>query len=129
LSLGAPLLFLAWQAQYEETSKAVTRWQPLVKANREAAQISFSAEAGADTRPTLTIGALTDKFKPTTDLEKEMAGVFKSLRQEDPGVGKDGLVDAEGLTKEELEKKQGEVAKLRALMSYHEKVKARHATH
>ncbi len=93
-----------------------------MQANRKAAHVSFSAEAGQDTRPALTIGALTDKFQPTTDLEKEMDTLFHALKQQDVGVAADGMVEDEGLTKEEFDKRQGEMAKIRALMSYHEKV-------
>ena len=84
--------------------------------------MSFSAEAGQDTRPTLTIGALTDKFQPTTEMEREMDVLFSALRRQDAGVASDGLAEDEGLTKEEYDKRQGEMAKLRALMSYHDKV-------
>lgn len=55
---------------YEKSKDEVTKWQPLVKKNREAPSLVFNE---VEKRVTSTIGALADKFKPATNMEKEIA--------------------------------------------------------
>ncbi len=113
------------QAAYEHTKTTVTRWQPLVKANREAPHLSFSAEASENTRHIITTNMMMDAFKPSTPLELEMAATFRQLSQA-PATS-DGLPEDATVSFDEFCKRQSEMAKLKALMSYHDKVNRRAA--
>jgi U3 small nucleolar RNA-associated protein 14 len=108
------------QAHYEQTTTSITRWQPLVKANREAPHLSFSAEAADNTRHIVTTSLMLDTFKPSTPLELEMASTFNRLSQSTHTA--DGLPEDATVSFDEFCKRQGEMAKLKALMSYHDKV-------
>ena len=61
------------QVQYQLTSKDVGKWQALVAANRRAPHLAFDHEQPHG--PKLSTAALADKFKPATDLEKDVAKV------------------------------------------------------
>lgn len=50
--------------RYEETRKDVSKWQAIVKANREAPTLKFAA-GNEDVPRTSTTAALTAKFAPT----------------------------------------------------------------
>lgn len=92
-----------------------------MKANREAPHVSFSAEAAAGTRGTVTVDTLVDTFKPQTALEVEMAATFQQLRR-DTGDAQ-GFPEDASVSFEEFCKRQNEMAKLKALLSYHDKVR------
>ncbi len=49
----------------------MTKWQPIVKANREAPTLRFTADTPAVPRPS-TIAALTAAHRPETDMEAEV---------------------------------------------------------
>lgn len=70
------------QAGYEHTKSDVAKWQPLVKANREAPTIVFSADKKGTVAQCSTAG-MTAKFVPTTDLEKEISELLKESGVED----------------------------------------------
>ena len=59
---------------YEKSKDEVTKWQPLVKRNREAPSLAFNIR---EPTATTTVAALADKHKPTTDLEKEVASILE----------------------------------------------------
>lgn len=62
---------------YEETTKDVSKWQSIVKANREAATLKF-ATGCEDVQRTSTTAALTAKFAPARDFEREIAGMLEA---------------------------------------------------
>jgi U3 small nucleolar RNA-associated protein 14 len=70
------------QAGYEHTKQDIARWQPLVKANREAPTIVFSDDNKGTVQQLSTAG-MTAKFVPTTDLEKEISELLKESGVED----------------------------------------------
>lgn len=63
--------------RYEVTQKDVTKWQTIVKANREAPTLKF-ASGNEDVPRTSTISALTAKFAPSQDYEKEIAAMLEA---------------------------------------------------
>ena len=110
------------QAHYDNTKEVVSRWTPQVKANREAPHISFSAEASENTRHVITVSSLMHSFQPSTPLEVEMAAAFNKVSQ--ATQGKEGFPEEDAVSFEEFCKRQNEMAKLKALMSYHDLVRA-----
>ncbi len=63
--------------RYEVTKKDVSKWQAIVKANREAPTVKF-ASGNEDVPRTSTIGALTAKFEPACDFEREIAAILEA---------------------------------------------------
>ncbi len=63
--------------RYEVTQKDVTKWQSIVKANREAPTLKF-ASGNEDVPRTSTTSALTAKFAPSQDYEKEIAAMLEA---------------------------------------------------
>lgn len=59
-------------AAYEQSKKDITKWEPLVKRNREAPTLYFDEDKDLGYS---TIGAIASEFKPRTDFEKKMASL------------------------------------------------------
>lgn len=55
---------------YDHTKKDMTKWEPLVKRNREAPTIYFEEDVDIGYS---TVGAIASEFRPRTDFEKKMA--------------------------------------------------------
>jgi U3 small nucleolar RNA-associated protein 14 len=110
---------------YEHSTKDVSGWIDVVQQNRQAETLDFRPKERPDV---LTKNQLVDKFEPTTDFEKELAAALKSAGQHDEAaiqrmeeeILKAEDLDAAELTLEEYEKRRGQLAKMRALMFYHE---------
>jgi U3 small nucleolar RNA-associated protein 14 len=108
----------------EQSENVVSEWLEAVQENRQAETLDF--------RPKARLGdvsrdALTDTFVPTTDFEKQLQAALEeagqhdeeALMQAEEKALQDDL-DANGLSMEEYKKRQGQLAKMRALMFYHE---------
>ncbi|RUP47697.1 Utp14 protein-domain-containing protein [Jimgerdemannia flammicorona] len=110
------------QAAYQETKKEVAKWQPIVKANREADHLAFPMN---DARPTqITSAGLANKFEATTDLEKQIRTTL-----EDAGMKEKNLKDFEELAMnklsiEEVEARRKQLRMMRELM-FREEIKAK----
>lgn len=63
--------------RYEETTKDVAKWQSIVKANREAPTLKF-ATGREDVPRTTTTAALTAKFAPSGDFERQIAEMLQA---------------------------------------------------
>ena len=77
--------------RYEETKRDVTKWTPIVRANREAPTLVFTAPRN-DVPRTTTTAALTSKFQPSSGgMEAEVAAMLTAA-----GISSDkGVEDAE----------------------------------
>lgn len=117
------------QLQYQEQSEEVSLWTKAVKQNREAETLDFRPKD----RIRITKDELVGKFEPSTDFEKEMAAALeeagaaeeKDIKESEGHdlFGEDENDDDLGrnqLSAEELKKRHGELAKMRALMFYDE---------
>eukprot|EP00730_Choanoeca_flexa_P009100 TRINITY_DN12584_c1_g1_i1.p1 TRINITY_DN12584_c1_g1~~TRINITY_DN12584_c1_g1_i1.p1 ORF type:complete len:968 (+),score=307.01 TRINITY_DN12584_c1_g1_i1:1665-4568(+) len=125
LSLGKPLDRgvrdeIQRDVVYAEAAREVSKWMPIVTANRKADHLTF----GEDTGPKHSSStALTVKFKAETQLEKEVATVLGSSATVEKADK--GLTDAEQLAlrsvdPQEAKQRRQQLAKLRALESYYE---------
>lgn len=88
----------------------------------QADHISFSKEAAAGTKHSVTTGFLTSKFKPSNDFEGEIANILKGA-----GINAAGLetqetseLEKNEYTEEELLARQKQLQKLKTLMHYKE---------
>ncbi|KAL0326380.1 UNVERIFIED_CONTAM: U3 small nucleolar RNA-associated protein 14A [Sesamum radiatum] len=60
------------KAAYEHSKKDITKWEPLVKRNREAPTLYFDEDVDLGVS---TIGAIASEFEPRTDFEKKIASL------------------------------------------------------
>lgn len=113
------------QVQYADQSKEISLWLDAVQENRKAETLDFVRRERVDV---LTKDRLVDKFVPTTDFEKELQDALKAAGQEDEQAilkreeelaGGDDL-GSKQLSLEEYQRRRGELAKMRALLFYHE---------
>lgn len=108
-------------AAYDATKEDITRWQPLVKANRELATLSFPSRRDNIPRKTSVQAVLSD-FRPESELEMEVdallaaAGVAGSTRQ----VEKVEALAMNTLDVEQVKERQARLSKMRALLFYHD---------
>lgn len=59
---------------YEQSKKKITKWEPLVKRNREAPTIFFDGDTDLGFS---TVGAIASEFMPRTEFEKKIASVVQ----------------------------------------------------
>lgn len=59
---------------YEHSKKDLTKWEPLVKRNREAPTIYFDEDVNLGNS---TLGTSSSGFEPRTDFEKKMASLYQ----------------------------------------------------
>lgn len=60
---------------YEQSKKDITKWEPLVKRNREAPTIFFDDKTDLNFS---TVGAIASEFEPRTEFEKQMAALVNN---------------------------------------------------
>jgi len=109
---------------YGNTKEDITGWVEVVQQNRQAETLDFRPKERVDI---LTKNKLIDKFEPTTKFEKELAEALELAGQQDEETlqkrESSELVDeleSNELTLEEYQQRRGQLAKMRALMFYHE---------
>ena len=68
--------------RYDETKKDVSKWQPIIQANREAPTLVFTGPSN-DVGQTNTTAALTAKFQPKSTMEAEVAQLLKAAGIQD----------------------------------------------
>jgi U3 small nucleolar RNA-associated protein 14 len=110
---------------YEHSTDDVTGWLEAVQQNRQAETLDFRPKERPDV---LTKNQLVDKFEPTTEFEKELAAALHEAGQQDEEAMQrmeEELLRADDLgsnelTLEEYQKRRSQLAKMRALMFYHE---------
>jgi len=108
------------RAAYEETSKDVTKYQAHVKENREKRTLEFKP-ARDDMQRKDTLGALVADFTPKTEIEIEIA---KALKESGHATAKEiahgEMLAMNHLDVEDIKARQAKLAKMRAVLFYHE---------
>ncbi|KAJ7138400.1 hypothetical protein O6H91_Y555400 [Diphasiastrum complanatum] len=106
------------KAGYEKTKEEISNWQPIIKKNREAATLVFNQRTNFSTPST---AALAASFKPTTDFEKEIAGLLQESRLHNvKEIEAAESLALNKLTVEEVRERQERLAKMRSLLFQHE---------
>ncbi|XP_027098908.1 uncharacterized protein [Coffea arabica] len=123
LSLNAPLPRsdqerLERKAAYELSKKDITKWEPLVKRNREAPTIYFDEETDVGFS---TVGSIASEFKPRSVFEKKIASLVND-NDIIEAHRKDGarLLELNKITVEDVRDQQNRLAKMRSLLFRHE---------
>ncbi|KAK9103808.1 hypothetical protein Sjap_021062 [Stephania japonica] len=108
---------------YEQSKKDVTKWEPLVKRNREAPTVFFNEDTNLGFS---TVGAITSEFEPRTDFEKKMASLVHDSKVVEAHK-EDGakLLELNKISLEDVKDRQNRLAKMRSLLFRHE-MKAKH---
>ena len=104
---------------YEEASKEVARFQPVVKANREKRTLKFEP-ARKEMHRKETIGALVADFTPRTELEKEIARVLQESGRANAKDERGEMLPMHEAPPEDAQARQAKLAKMRAVLFYHE---------
>ncbi|KAA8539257.1 hypothetical protein F0562_025949 [Nyssa sinensis] len=103
---------------YEQSKKDITKWEPLVKRNREASTLYFdeSIDLGFS-----TVGAIASEFEPRTDFEKKIASLVYDNEVVEAHQ-KDGarLLELNKISVEDVKDRQNRLAKMRSLLFSHE---------
>jgi U3 small nucleolar RNA-associated protein 14 len=106
------------QAAKEETNKSVAKWIPLVKANREADVLQLPV---AESNPhTVTSKAIAATFQPFNEMEMEINQVLEESGLTDKKIRELEELELNKLSKEELEERRIDLARMRSLMFYKE---------
>ncbi|KAJ9696533.1 hypothetical protein PVL29_008650 [Vitis rotundifolia] len=94
---------------YEQSKKDITKWEPLVKKNREAPTVYFDEDVDLGFS---TVGAIASEFEPRTDFEKKIASL----------VHDDKVLEAHRkmISVEDVEERHNRIAKMRSLLFHHE---------
>ncbi|XP_031554380.1 U3 small nucleolar RNA-associated protein 14 homolog A-like [Actinia tenebrosa] len=107
---------------FEETSKEVGKWQPIVKKNREAEHLSFPLNPYKP--PEITTKSLSVTFKPRTPLEQEIAAVLNGsshlMERKNNELTEEEEQALLAMDLEEAKERRSELQRLRALQSYYE---------
>ncbi|KAL9415242.1 hypothetical protein AB3S75_043513 [Citrus x aurantiifolia] len=103
---------------YEQSKKDITKWEPLVKMNREAPSIYFDEDTNLGFS---TIGAIAAGFEPRTEFEKKMASLVNDDKVKEAHK-QDGskLLELNKISVEDYLEERNHVAKMRSLLFRHE---------
>lgn len=108
-------------AAYEESSNKISKWDDVVKRNRESDHLSFPLKH--ENMQIHTVDEYVQKFKPKTPLEEQVYALLKGSKfKENPETG---LSQAEeevlrSVSLDEAKRRRAELQRHRALLSYHE---------
>lgn len=110
-------------ATYEQSKKDITKWEPLVKSNREAPTIYFGDNTDLGFS---TVGAIASEFRPRTDFEKKIASLVHDEKVLEAHRN-DGarLLELNKESVDNVKDRQNRLAKMRSLLFKHE-MKAKH---
>ncbi|KAL2538946.1 U3 ribonucleoprotein (Utp) family protein [Forsythia ovata] len=106
------------KAAYEQSKKDITKWEPLVKRNREAPTLYFDEDVDMGFS---TVGAIASEFEPRTDFEKKIASLVNDNEVVDAHK-KDGarLLELNKISIEDVKDRQDRLARMRSLLFRHE---------
>jgi len=107
------------RVSYAEKAQDVEKWSGSIGANRSAETLDLRDKSRS---VKLSSAAMVSKFTPTTDMEKEITRLLEGSGAKDDravAAAEERELETEcGLTAEQVRAKQGELAKMRALLFY-----------
>ncbi|TPX39657.1 hypothetical protein SeMB42_g06290 [Synchytrium endobioticum] len=107
------------QAAYSEAKKEVSKWQSFVKANQQADSLSFPMNETAP--PVLTNNLLSASFEPgKNDLERDVQEILEASGLSERKLQEHEELQMGTVSTEEMIKRREELAKMRALLFFHE---------
>eukprot|EP00505_MAST-04D_sp_SCG-Rhode-Island_P004092 Stramenopile-MAST_4_protein_4092 len=109
------------KAGYVKSKETATQWIPLVKEHREKEQLTF--KHGGDSKPEgLTNASLSDKFSASNEMESEIQALLDTsgMDERDLREKEDMELEMNNVTKEEIEERRAQMAKMRSMLFYQE---------
>jgi len=103
---------------YRHTKKDITKWQTIVKKNREADTLQFPLEEPP--KQTLSTAGMVSKFQPENEMEQEIAGVLRANGVDEKKIREFEELELSKLSAEEVAAKRQELARMRSLMFFQE---------
>ncbi|KAI7902717.1 small-subunit processome [Cokeromyces recurvatus] len=125
-ALSAPLAKRAQdrlerQAALEKATEEITKWEPTVQKLRAAEHLSFPMQDPTEShRATRTSAAMANKFKPETDLEKQISAALAEAGMKDEELEEFEALKLNKLSVAEIEERRKELRMMRELMFRHE---------
>ncbi|KAL8482488.1 hypothetical protein ACS0TY_028602 [Phlomoides rotata] len=106
------------KAVYEKSKKDITKWEPLIKRNREAPTLFFDEDVDLGYS---TIAAIASEFEPRTEFEKKMASLVNQNEVVEAHK-RDGarLLELNEVSIEDVKERQARLGKMRSLLFRHE---------
>ncbi|CAK4639696.1 hypothetical protein LEN26_017375 [Aphanomyces euteiches] len=106
---------------YTEKTQEMNVYQPVVKANREKETLDFRTQGNKKVE-NITVAALASKFVPEKPLENDVAKLLETSGWTDKKILREEEAELEvnQVSVEEVRARQGELAKMRAMMFYQE---------
>jgi U3 small nucleolar RNA-associated protein 14 len=105
-------------AAYDESKKAISKWIPIIKKNREADQISFPMNE--PTPQNISSGSLVNKFKPLTSMELEINELLNTSGLTEQKQKESEELELNIVSPEEMKERLAQLSKMRSLMFYQE---------
>ncbi|CAG8467183.1 1318_t:CDS:2 [Acaulospora colombiana] len=110
------------QAAYDETKKDISKWEPIVKHNREAEHLVFPLNPNPQHQP--TNNTLAGTFQPSTTLEKEVDSILIESGIKEKDLQQYEELQLNKLSVEEVAERRKELRRMRELM-FREEIKAK----
>ena len=104
------------KAAYTISSKDVSKWQNIVKANREARTLEFANRQATNLQVVSTTSGMADNVKPESEMEKQIAEMLGEEREN--AKAEEDQLPGNTLSKEELKERQAKLAKMRSVLFY-----------
>ncbi|KAI4301423.1 hypothetical protein L6164_034703 [Bauhinia variegata] len=111
------------KAASEWSNKDITKWEPIIKRNRETPSVNFDQKVDLEFT---TVGAIASEFEPRTEFERKIAALIHDDKLMEAHK-KDGsrLLELNEVSVEDEKDRQNRIAKMRSLLFRHE-MKAKH---
>jgi len=114
-------------AAYDMNKEDLGKWQTVVQENRKKETLTFESSSKKMVNRKDTLGALKDDFEPRTKMEKEIAAILKEEADalDEKQIAKTEELALSKMDPEEAKARRARLAKMKALMFYHEQKAAR----
>ncbi|TPX30837.1 hypothetical protein SmJEL517_g05700 [Synchytrium microbalum] len=106
------------QAAYGAAKKEVSKWSSTVLANQLADTLSFPLNESSSA--VLTSNALSAKFEPGNEFEKEVFGILEASDMTERKMGEFEELAMQKVSMDEVIKRREELSKMRSLLFFHE---------
>ncbi|KAJ3019738.1 hypothetical protein HKX48_001843 [Thoreauomyces humboldtii] len=106
------------QVAYDESKKEVSKWQPLVKKNRETSHLKFPMNEPSALNQ--SSGALVEKFVATNDMESEIEKILEDAALLEKSQQEAEELELNKISKEEMLERRAELSKMRSLLFFKE---------
>eukprot|EP00271_Cylindrocystis_brebissonii_P022634 TRINITY_DN878_c0_g3_i1.p1 TRINITY_DN878_c0_g3~~TRINITY_DN878_c0_g3_i1.p1 ORF type:complete len:1258 (-),score=449.77 TRINITY_DN878_c0_g3_i1:103-3876(-) len=102
------------KAGYEKTNEDITKWQTLIKQNREAATLVLNRKPAL---PGLTTAAIAAKFTPATEMEQTISKLLQEAGADsEKAAEEEEALSLNKLTVEEVLERKERLSRMRALL-------------